>query len=203
MIFELSQDPVFTSSVLLTLLRFFSGLSLSLILCMVIIPISLKFKLFGKMIEYFIFIFQPIPKIVLFPVFLLILGISDLTRVFLVATGLFFTNFIILQSATNELMSNPARRIIQFYKIRSSTKFSYYYLKGLRGPLSSALKNSTGYGLTLTVIAESYFSNNGIGFLIWRYWERYEVPELSVTIIFISMIAVFLNIIWSYLLEKS
>lgn len=201
-VFVMLSDMVFLRSFGLTVYRFMLGLCFSLALCAVMIPVGLRSQKFAFLIETIVSIFQPIPKVVVFPILLIFFGISDSARVLLIGFGLFFTNYLVLASAAKQLILSPANRIISFYKISPKQLFYGFYMKGLAPALSSALKNSSGYGLTLTIISESYFSNNGIGYLIWRHWERYELLELVVVIVSISIFAVALNLFWRLTLER-
>lgn len=174
---------------------FLSGLICSYILSLILIVLGLRWSNLRKFIYLMVGILQPIPRIVLFPLLLILMGINDFARISLVLLGLLFSNYLILDSQFNHLKWNPLKKILKVYQVSRLKVLYYYYLKGALPALSSSYKNSVGYGLTLTIIAESSFSNKGLGFLIWKFWERYDMPELYLTIGLVSVLAFLLNLI--------
>ena len=193
----------FINHVFSTLVIFISGLVLSYVLCFILIALGFRFKILRQIIYSVILFVQPVPRIVIFPLLLLFLGINDLSRIVLITLGLFFSNYLILDSKINELKISPLHQILKIYRVTFKKQLIEYYLKGCAASLHVSYRNSVGYGLTLTVIAESSFSNRGLGYLIWRHWERFEMPELYMVVILISVIALILNSLpWLFLRIK-
>lgn len=196
------SDPVFQRSFLITMARFITGTFVSILLAGIFVWLGFKIIIFGKLTKVLVSALQPIPKIILFPVLLIVFGMNDLARILLVVLGLFFTNYTILNNAVSKLVMDSSIRIIQFYKVSGFKTIYFYYIKGLKEALLTILKNSVGYGLTLTIISESSFCNDGIGFLVWTYWERYELFSLSVTIFLTSVVALLFNFLCEQLVKK-
>ncbi len=181
--------------VLSTFQIFLSGLICSYILSLILIVLGLRWSNVRKLIYFMVGLLQPIPRIVLFPLLLILMGINDIARTSLVLVGLLFSNYLILDSQFNHLKWNPLKKILKVYKVQRLKILYYYYLRGALPALGSSYKNSVGYGLTLAIVAESSFSNKGLGFLIWKFWERYDMPELYLTIGLVSVLALLLNLI--------
>ena len=178
-----------------TVFIFLNGLLFSYIFVLFLTLLSSRFTKIRSSIYFIISLLQPIPRIVLFPILLIFFGINDFSRIGLVFLGLAFTNFIIIDTQVEKLQKDSLIKVLNFYKVQPWKKIYFYYFKGCREAIYSTYKNSIGYGLTLSVIAESSFSNRGLGFLIWRYWERYEMNFLFFTILSVSITAIILNLI--------
>ncbi len=178
-----------------TLKIFFIGLCLSYVFCLSMIFLGYLSKAFHSVIHGAVLFLQPIPRIVVFPLLLLLFGINDLSRVSLIAVGLTFSNYLILDAVIAELRLSSLVRILQVYKVTRLKHLYFYYIRGSLSAFLATYKNSVGYGLTLTIIAESSFANKGLGYLIWRHWERYEMLELYLVILAICLLAIVMNLI--------
>ncbi len=181
---------------LFSTLKIFSiGLFVSYSICFLLIYLGCISKVCHKIIHGAVLFLQPIPRIVVFPLLLLFFGINDFARVGLIAIGLVFSNYLILDAVVTDLKNSPLVRIVEVYKVSSFKYLYFYYVRGSLSAFLATYKNSVGYGLTLAIIAESSFSNRGLGYLIWRHWERYEMLELYLVILAICSLAIAMNLI--------
>lgn len=195
-------NQAFYLSFAISLFRLLAGFAISIGLSCFFVYLGMKFKAVEKMVRWIVAFAQPIPKIVLFPLLLVFFGLNDFSKILLIAIGLFFTSFLILYSAVRNLIEDRSFKIVRMFNV-SKTKVSYYYyFKGLKSAIETVFRNAIGYGLTLVVVSESNFATNGIGYLIWSFWERYELVALGLTVLAVSLTAVFLNFLITLSFKK-
>ena len=187
------SDALFVKNFFFTVVIFFTSLIISYVISFFLIALGLTHKLTHRFLHVFVSLVQPIPRVVLFPFLLLIFGINDFSKIALVVLGLVFSNFLILDAQVHYLKDGALKKIIQVYVRNQFSIYYYYYFKGSFDTFISTFKNSIGYGLTLTIISESSYSNQGLGYLIWRHWERYEMLELSLVVVSISVLSILIH----------
>jgi NitT/TauT family transport system permease protein len=121
----------------------------------------------------------PVPKIVLLPVIFVIFGITDLSKVFLIALIIFFQ---ILVTVRDEAMGIHAELIASVRSLGAGRRalFRFVYFPACLPAVLSALRVSTGIAVAVLFIAEQSLTDLGLGYFIvvetyqiMRYEEMY------------------------------
>ncbi len=129
----------------------------------------------------FIYVLYPIPHIVLLPLYILLFGIGDLSRVALIATILFFQIAVTTRDAARQISD------YYIYSIRSlgAGKLDTYRHVVIPASLPSiltALRISIGTAIAVLFFAESFATNVGLGYLIMYAWSmaNYELMYAAI-----------------------
>lgn len=134
----------------------------------------------------FIGLLYPLPKLALFPFFMLIFGMGDASKVAMIATGVFFFVLMSSMQGVRRLKTMGYMDIAQVFQIPRFKKFYLVVLRGSLPEIFSGLKMGLGYGLVMVVASEFTVSQSGIGVFIWNSWEQFRILDLYAGLTVIS-----------------
>jgi ABC-type nitrate/sulfonate/bicarbonate transport system permease component len=138
----------------------------------------------------------PLPKLALFPLFLIIFGLGELPRVVLISLAAFFPMLINTLAGVRQI--NPEYfDVAQSYGANRRILILRVLLPGALPSVLSGLRLAVGNTLITTIAVELLNSNTGLGAQIWWAWETLRTEVLYVTI----FLAALLGIGSHYLLE--
>ena len=129
----------------------------------------------------------PIPKSSILPLILLIFGLGEMSKVVMVAIGVFYP--IAINATAGVLEINKIYLDVgkNFQAGRWDT-FRTIALPGALPFIMTGVKLGAGLGLILIAIAEMVGAKSGIGYMIWSAWETFEVEKMYVGLFVIALI---------------
>jgi ABC-type nitrate/sulfonate/bicarbonate transport system permease component len=139
-----------------------------------------------------IYIVYPIPKIVFLPVILLLLGIGDASKIFIIFLVLFFQILVVVRDAASGL------RPELIYSVRSlgagrRALFRFVYLPATLPAALTALRISVGTAIAVLFFAESFATTSGLGYyIIVESWGRLAYPEMYAGVVAMSLLGLLL-----------
>ncbi|GAB4519065.1 MAG: ABC transporter permease [Anaerolineae bacterium] len=139
-----------------------------------------------------IYIVYPIPKIVFLPVVLLLLGIGDRSKIFIIALILFFQVLVVVRDEAGAL------RPELIYSVRSlgagrRALFRFVYLPATLPAVLTALRVSVGTAIAVLFFAESFATTSGLGYyIIVESWGRLAYPEMYAGVVAMSLLGLIL-----------
>jgi ABC-type nitrate/sulfonate/bicarbonate transport system permease component len=142
----------------------------------------------------------PVPKIAILPLLLMIFGLSETTKILVIAIGVFF---LVLINTLQGVLQMPQIyfEVAEVYKIGNFRRFFRIVLPGAFPHIFTGLRLGVGYGLVLIVAAE-FVSKSGLGFLIWESWELFLVERMYVGLVSISLLGYLLNLMLEQLEKR-
>lgn len=117
-------------------------------------------------------IVYPIPKIVLLPVIYVLFGITDFSKIFLIAFILFFQILVVVRDEAANLRPELLLSVRSLGAGRRAL-FRYVYLPAALPAILTALRVSVGTAIAVLFIAEQSLTRWGLGYYI--YVETYIV----------------------------
>lgn len=145
-------------------------------------------RFFGPMI----YIVYPIPKIVFLPVILLLLGLGDRSKIFILFLVLFFQILVVVRDQASAL------RPELIYSVRSlgagrRALFRYVYLPATVPAALTALRVSVGTAIAVLFFAESFATTAGLGYyIIVDSWGRLAYPQMYAGVLAMSLLGLLL-----------
>ena len=129
----------------------------------------------------------PIPKSSILPLVLLIFGLGESSKIFMVAIGVFFP--LVINATTgvreiNQIYLDVGRN----YKADRWNTFWTIALPGALPVIMTGFKLGVGIGLILIAIAEMNGAKSGLGFLIWSAWETFSVEQMYAGLFMFALI---------------
>lgn len=129
----------------------------------------------------------PVPKIALLPLFLILFGLGEATKIVTIAVSVFF---LVLISTVNgvRLIDPVLIEAGQSYGARGWRLFSKVILPATLPAIFTGLRLGLGVALLVIVGAEFVASNRGIGYLIWISWSTLAVNKMYVGLVTIALL---------------
>ena len=129
----------------------------------------------------------PIPKSSLLPLILLIFGLGEMSKVMMVAIGVFYP--MAINATAGVLQINQIYLDVgKSFKASPWDTFRTIALPGALPFIMTGVKLGAGLALILIAIAEMVGAKSGIGFMIWSAWETFAVAKMYVGLFVIALI---------------
>lgn len=136
----------------------------------------------------------PIPKSAIFPLFLLIFGLGEASKIAIVAVGVFYP--IAMNTMAGVLEINKVYHDVgKNFRAGRWQTFRTIALPGALPFILTGVNLAFGMALMLIVVAEMLGSNSGLGFLIWNAWQTFSVETMYVGLIVISALGYIFSLI--------
>ncbi len=108
----------------------------------------------------------PIPKVVLVTVVMLILGIGDLAKIFIIFLVLFFQILVLVRDSAAGLRPELIQSVRSLGAGRRAL-FRYVYLPASLPAILTALRQSVGTAIAVLYVAELFATQLGLGYYIF------------------------------------
>jgi NitT/TauT family transport system permease protein len=129
----------------------------------------------------------PVPKSAILPLALLIFGLGEGSKIFMVAIGVFFP--MVINTTTGVLEINKIYLDVgRNYKANRWDTFWTIALPGALPVIMTGFKLGIGIGLVLIAVAEMVGAKSGLGYLIWSAWSTFAVEQMYVGLFAIAII---------------
>jgi NitT/TauT family transport system permease protein len=129
----------------------------------------------------------PVPKSAILPLALLIFGLGEGSKIFMVAIGVFFP--MVINTTTGVLEINKIYLDVgRNYKANRWNTFWTIALPGALPVIMTGFRLGIGIGLVLIAIAEMVGAKSGLGYLIWSAWSTFAVEQMYVGLFVIALI---------------
>ena len=155
------------------------------------VPIGLGLGQLPKLNRIFaplVAIVYPIPKIVFLPVIYVLMGITDISKIFLIALIIFFQILVVVRDEAANLHPELILSVRSLGAGRRAL-FRYVYFPASLPAVLTALRVSTGTAIAVLFIAEQSLTTYGLGYYI--VVETYQVlryPEMYAGILAMSLL---------------
>jgi NitT/TauT family transport system permease protein len=140
---------------------------------------------------------HPLPKIALLPLVMVVFGIGDWSKVFVIAVSAFFPLLVSAMAGVHQI--SP----IHFEVARScgasrAKVLTRVVLPGSLPMLVAGARLALNTALLLTMAVELVLTQNGLGSMIWMAWQTLRVEQLYAVLIVVSV----LGFVFNTLLER-
>jgi NitT/TauT family transport system permease protein len=195
-------DVTFLQDILSTLVRFTISISIAVILGL---PTGLLLGMTERIyrsVEFLIDFFRSIPATALFPLFLLIFGITNKSKILVsaFAAGL----IIIFNTAYGIMNANKSRLLVT--QIMGATKMQIFRSVSFWESLPQTfigLRSAISLTLVIVIVTEMFIgTTSGLGRRIIDFQIVYEIPSMYATIIISGIIGYVLNLIFLVIEKK-
>jgi ABC-type nitrate/sulfonate/bicarbonate transport system permease component len=136
----------------------------------------------------------PVPKSAILPLALLIFGLGEGSKIFMVAIGVFFP--MVINTTTGVLEINKIYLDVgRNYKASRWNTFWTIAFPGALPVIMTGFKLGIGIGLILIAVAEMVGAKSGLGYLIWSAWSTFAVEQMYVGLFVIALIGFLLTLL--------
>lgn len=172
-------------------LRIGSAILLSLLFG---VPIGLLIGLnqaSDKVLSPLLYILYPIPKIAFLPVFMVLFGLGDFSKVILLFSVLLFQIILATRDSVKQIPLELHHVTITLH-LSIKKKFVHLYLPHALPYIFSALRISIGISMAVLFFGENYATTYGIGYYIMNNWIMVNYIGMSAGIVALGLLAAFL-----------
>ena len=134
-----------------------------------------------------VYIVYPIPKIAFLPLVLLVFGLGDFAKIFIIAMILVFQIIVVTRDGVKELPEE------YFYSIRSLGAGEWEILQHVVLPailprLITVLRLSIGTAIAVLFFAETFATYQGLGYYIMDSWTMLDYERMFLGIFGLSLL---------------
>lgn len=175
-IWQLIQTGGLLDTAGITVSRFFAGFLLGTIpgtligLAMGVSPWT------RSVLQPLVAAFYPLPRIALFPIILILVGLNETSNVIMISLGPLFTMIITTMAAV--LNVEPIyKEVANSFGARPRDMYFDVMFPAALPVIMGGVKLSVGLALLNTVAVEFLVADNGIGHLIWNSWTTLSISQ--------------------------
>jgi len=149
-----------------------------------------------------IYLIYPIPKIVFLPVVLLLLGIGNLSKVFIIALILFFQVLVVVRDEAANIRPELVASVRSLGAGRRAI-FRFVYLPACLPAVLTALRLSIGTAIAVLFFAESFATTSGLGYyIIVETWGRMAYAKMYAGVMAMSLLGLALYFVVDHLQKR-
>jgi NitT/TauT family transport system permease protein len=129
----------------------------------------------------------PLPRVALFPLVLLVVGLNETSYVLMVAIGPFFQMLISSMAAVMNI--EPVYfKVARSFGVNTRDLYTQVVLPAALPIIFSAFRLSLGLGFLGVVAVEFLSTNNGLGYLIWHSWQILSLGQSMVGLVTVGLL---------------
>ncbi|MGH7766800.1 MAG: ABC transporter permease [Candidatus Binatia bacterium] len=155
----------------------------------------------GRIFEPVIAALAPVPKIIIYPIFIWFLGIGVASRIAMGAVSTFFPMVIYTASAVSQVrpIHLEASRLLGASRLQTLLKV---YFPAMLPSLWIGLRLGTAISVVSILLAETKLSQKGLGFLVIEYYNHFQIVEMYSVLLLIFVTAIALNAVFAWLQDR-
>ena len=145
---------------------------------------------------------HPIPKLALFPLFIVLLGIGEAPKIMVGAAAAFFPTLINTMAGVRQI-SPIYFDVARNYGASPAQVFRRVLVPGSLPLVLSGLRIAANVAFLSTIAVEMVMAQRGLGSLIWLSWQVLRVEQLFATLVVIATLGVSLNAALNWIVWRS
>lgn len=186
-----SSTKILLTHVLASSFRLFIALTITIILGYTIgILIGVNKKV-DKLISPILYLFFPVPRIAFLPVFMILFGLGDVSKIILIIAIAIFQIIITTRDAAKDIDKDlllSARSL----KLSKTNMIKHIYIQATLPKLFTSVRIALGSSMAALFFAENYATKKGIGYYIMNSWINVDYEAMYSGIIAISILGIIL-----------
>lgn len=143
-------------------------------------------KSLDRIISPAIYILFPVPKAAFLPVFFVLFGLGDKSKIILIFLILVFQVIVSIRDAVKNLSKDIFLSAKSLGLNRIDT-YKHVILPGILPSILTSLRVNVGIGIAVLFFAETYATKYGIGYFIMDSWSLIEYVNMYSGIVILSI----------------
>lgn len=191
-IWTVLSNPDFLPNVQVTLFEIISSVLLGGVLgivCGIVLGVN---PLLGRIFEPLIYYLGPTPKIIFLPLLIMWFGIGEGSKIAMGTISSFFP--IVLSVASGMRHIDPVLvRVGKSFRANTRQMATKIYFPAMRDPLINGFRLAFGVSVIGVLLAETKFARDGLGFMVTRFYQQFDMPAMYGLVILIFAFAIAVN----------
>ncbi len=179
-------------------LRVITAISLSLLLGVpagILIGVNKTCKRIFSPLLYFIY---PIPKVAFLPVFMLLFGLGNTSKIVLIIWIIVFQIMLSIRDGVEQI-TPLSFKVMDSFCVTSGQRYRYLILPAILPQIFSGLRISIGISLASLFFAENYATSYGIGYYILSAWTKMNYVEMFSGILSLGFLGIIMFLLLDWL----
>jgi len=191
-------DPFFLQHAAITLYRLFTGYAIAVVVGIALGLAATGSRTVGVLLKPLVRVLAPVPKIALYPAFILVLGFENASKIALVVADAMFP--ILLATYQGTAAVEP--KLVWSARAAGTSQRAALFKVVLMAAMPSVL---TGCRIGLIIacivvfLAEMITSSDGLGYWLVRAGRNFQTVDMYVPLISISILGLTLNAVFNML----
>lgn len=172
----------------------FRILSSILLATVLAVPLGLamgRIPWLGRLLNPVVYLLYPLPKVVFLPIIVVLMGLGNWPKIFLIALVVFFQIIVV----TRDAASSIPKASLQSMRSLNATPwqtFSHLIFPSCLPQILTSLRITLGTAIAILFFAETFASFDGLGYFILDSMERREYPAMYAGIIGLALLGLLL-----------
>jgi len=170
-----------------SMLRVIVAITISLIIG---IPLGILLgvnKRFNAAFSPFLYYMYPIPKVAFLPVFMLLFGLGNVSKIILIIFIIVFQMILSVRDGVRQI-PDTYFKVMNSFSATNKQQYRYLIIPALLPQVFSGLRISIGISLATLFFAENYATTYGLGYFIMSAWSKMNYPEMFSGIVVLGFI---------------
>lgn len=141
------------------------------------------------LVNPYVSLFYPIPKIALVPILFAILGVSEMTRILLLSVAIFLLVTVNTMGGVRQIddvhidvaLDNGASTIDLYRDV---------LIPGSLPEIFTGLSLGFGVGFGLLVVVEMIGASAGLGYVIWTGWRMFTIDRIYAALVMLNLLGI-------------
>jgi NitT/TauT family transport system permease protein len=145
-----------------------------------------------------IYLVYPVPKIVFLPIIIILLGLGDLSKVFIISLIVFFQILVSTRDAARAIGEEEVLSV-RAMGGRGTDILRFVIIPSILPSVITSLRIAIGTCVAVLFFTESFATEEGLGYLIIDAWSKFDYVLMYNGIILMGTLGLCLYVVLSYL----
>ena len=138
-----------------------------------------------------LYLLYPIPKVVLLPILLVLLGLADAPKIALISLTVFFQVLVAVRDAVKAV---PESAVLSIRSLggRRWDEYRHVAVPATMPAVFTSLRIGIGTAIAVLFIAEAMAGSTGLGYFIMQSWSMVNYPRMFAGIIALALLGLVL-----------
>jgi NitT/TauT family transport system permease protein len=141
-----------------------------------------------RFISPVVYVLYPLPKIAFLPVFMVLFGLGDASKIILLVAVIFFQLVLSARDGVRGIPRELHNAAVTL-QLNRLARFRRLYLPSALPHVFSAVRISVGIGIAVLFLAENYATTYGMGYFIMNNWVMINYPRMFAGIVALGVLA--------------
>lgn len=153
---------------------------------------------FARAFEAYIYYLAPTPKIIFYPVMIMLFGVGIGSKVAMAALSCYFPVALSVAAGMRGV-DRVLVKVGRSFRASLLQMVTKVYLPAMRAPIINGVRLGFGVAVIGTTLAETKLSNQGLGFLVIQAYTLFNMPQMYALLIIIFTVAIGANTLLAWL----
>lgn len=167
--------------------RVIAAIAIATVLAVPLAQLCARSRRLDPLFAPVLYILYPVPKVVLLPILLVLLGLGDAPKVVLVAITVFFQVLVVVRDAVRAV---PEDTLLSARALGAGPAglFRHVIFPATLPAVFTALRISVGTAIAVLFIAEAMAGSTGLGYFIMQSWSMVNYPRMFAGIVAMAVL---------------